>query len=89
MTKYRIRKLVNGTYRVDEKYRHTMKIPFMEWWITLPFSYWEARNSTFRTEQEAESFIQTVVRNRNGLDTLANETRYFSDKGERVVDSWL
>ena len=89
MAKYRIRKLVNGTFRVDEKLYHVSKLPFIEWYFMLPFWYWSERNSSFTSLEDAEKFLETVVQNAASKETLHNETRHYSAKGERVMDSWL
>ena len=89
VAKYRIRKLVNGEFRVDEKMHHVFKIPLTEWSCLLPFWYWYEKNSSFKTMEEAKSFLATVVKNAAAKETLHNETRHYSAKGERVMDSWL
>ena len=62
MAKYRIRKLVNGEFRVDEKMRHVFKIPLTEWYLNLPFWYWYEKNSSFKTFEDAENFLTVVVK---------------------------
>lgn len=89
MAKYRIRKLVNGEFRVDEKMCHVFKIPLTEWYLNLPFWYWYEKNSSFKTFEDAENFLTVVVKNTAAKETLHNETRHYSAKGERVMDSWL
>lgn len=89
MAKYRIRKLVKGTYVVDEKFYHVLKIPLIEWYVSVPIWYWEPKNSSFDTLDKAEDFILSLAKNRNAMATLHNETRHYSAKGERVIDSYL
>ena len=89
MAKYRIRKLVNGTFRVDEKLYHVFKIPMAEWYASLPFWYWSERSASFTSMEVAEKFLQAIVENAAAKETLHNETRHYSAKGERVMDSWL
>lgn len=89
MNKYRVRKLVNGTFRIDVKHLVEFAIPLTLWKVTLPIWNWSEWPTAYRTAAEAEAFIQKMAEIDAGNETLDNETRYYTHKGEHIVDSYM